>query len=124
MQRSARWLGFLISVTVTSVLSASAQAQVVGAKPITVIVPYATGIPKTAKSPNAAKLFLDWSMSDEGQIHSIKDHGNLTSLKTPPYNPPGFDPKVAKLWVPKFEEFESLRTTWIPEWNKTFGYRQ
>ena len=88
------------------------------------IVPYATGIPKTAKSPNAAKLFLDWSMSDEGQIHSIKDHGNLTSLKTPPYNPPGFDPKVAKLWVPKFEEFESLRTTWIPEWNKTFGYRQ
>ena len=43
MQRSARWLGFLISVTVTSVLSASAQAQVVGAKPITVIVPYATG---------------------------------------------------------------------------------
>lgn len=43
MQRSARWLGFLISATVTSVLSASAQAQVVGAKPITVIVPYATG---------------------------------------------------------------------------------
>ena len=43
MQRSARWLGFLISVTATSVLSASAQAQVVGAKPITVIVPYATG---------------------------------------------------------------------------------
>ena len=43
MQRSAKWLGFLISVTVTSVLSASAQAQVVGAKPITVIVPYATG---------------------------------------------------------------------------------
>lgn len=43
MQRRARWLGFLISVTVTSVLSASAQAQVVGAKPITVIVPYATG---------------------------------------------------------------------------------
>lgn len=43
MQRSARWLGFLISVTVTSVLSASAHSQVVGAKPITVIVPYATG---------------------------------------------------------------------------------
>ena len=88
------------------------------------IVPYATGIPKTAQNPNAAKLFLDWSMSDEGQLHSIKDHGNLTSLKAPPYSPPGFDPKVAKLWVPKFDEFESLRTTWIPEWNKIFGYRQ
>ena len=88
------------------------------------IVPYATGIPKSAKSPNAAKLFLDWSMSDEGQIHSIKDHGNLTSLKSTPFSPPGFDPKTAKLWVPKFEEFEKLRDTWIPEWNKTFGYRQ
>ena len=88
------------------------------------IVPYATGIPKTAKNPNAAKLFLDWSMSDEGQMHSIKDHGNLTSLKSAPYIPPGFDPKVAKLWVPKFEEFEKLRDTWIPEWNKIYGYRQ
>lgn len=88
------------------------------------IVPYATGIPKSAKSPNAAKLFLDWCLSDEGQLHSIKDHGNLTSLKNPPYTPPGFDPKVAKLWVPKFEEFEKLRNTWIPEWNKTYGYRQ
>ena len=88
------------------------------------IVPYASGITKTSKSPNAAKLFLDWSMSDEGQIHSIKDHGNLTSLKTAPFNPPGFDPKVAKLWVPKFEEFEKLRDVWIPEWNKIYGYRQ
>src|ERR1700724_3135582 len=28
--------------------------------------PYATGIPKTAKNPNAAKLFLNWCMSNEG----------------------------------------------------------
>ena len=88
------------------------------------VVPYATGIPKASANPNAAKLFMDWCLSDEGQIHSIKNHGNLTSLKQSPFSPPGFDPKTAKLWVPKFAEFESLRDTWIPEWNKIYGYRQ
>src|SRR6185437_15276378 len=43
--------------------------------------PYATGIPKTAKNPNAAKLFLNWCMSKEGQTFMIKELGNLTSLK-------------------------------------------
>ena len=38
--------------------------------------------------------------------------------------PDGFDPKVAKVWVPKFEEFRDLRDKWIEEWNTVFGYRQ
>jgi iron(III) transport system substrate-binding protein len=88
------------------------------------IIPFATGVTAVAKNPNAAKLYLNWSLSVEGQSFMIKEQGNLTSLKTPPAQPKGFDPKVAKVWLPNFEQFEKLRAEWIEEWNKTFNYRQ
>jgi iron(III) transport system substrate-binding protein len=88
------------------------------------IVPFASGVPKTAANPNAAKLFLNWCLSEEGQIFMIKDIGNLTSLKKVPFYPEGLDPKTAKLWVPDFKDFETLRKPWIEEWNKVYGYRQ
>ena len=86
--------------------------------------PYATGIPKTAAHPNAAKLFLNWCLSKEGQTFMIKELGNLTSLKVPPAYPEGFDPKVVKVWFPKFDEYVKLHTAWIADWNKTYGYAQ
>src|ERR1700757_306232 len=69
----------------------------------TPVNPYASGIPKTAAHPNAAKLFLNWCLSKEGQAFMIKDLGNLPSLKTPPAFPEGFDPKVVKAWYPNFD---------------------
>jgi iron(III) transport system substrate-binding protein len=86
--------------------------------------PYASGIPKTAAHPNAAKLFLNWCMSKEGQTFMIKEFGNLTALKDPPVYPEGFDPKVVKVWYPKFDEYVKLHAEWVAEWDKTFGYRQ
>jgi iron(III) transport system substrate-binding protein len=86
--------------------------------------PYATGIPKTAAHPNAAKLFLNWCLSKEGQSFMIKDLGNLTSLKVPPAYPEGFDPKVEKAWYPKFDEYVKLHGDWVAEWNKIYGFRQ
>lgn len=88
------------------------------------IIPYADGITKTSKSPNAAKLFMNWRLSKEGQAFAITKLGNITSLKEPPAFPKGWDPKVVKVWVPKFDQFESLRDKWLEEWNKTYGYRQ
>jgi iron(III) transport system substrate-binding protein len=88
------------------------------------IVPYGSGIPKTAARPNAAKLYLDWCLSEEGQVYSIQHLGNLTSLKSPPVNPEGFDPNVVKIWVPTFPDFQSLRDAWLEDWNKVYGYRQ
>jgi iron(III) transport system substrate-binding protein len=87
-------------------------------------IPYASGVPKTAANPNAAKLFLNWCLSEEGQTFMIKEQGNLTSLKAPPLYPKGFDPKVVKVWLPNFEQFEKLRAGWVEEWNKTYGHRQ
>ncbi|HEY6717679.1 MAG TPA: extracellular solute-binding protein [Reyranella sp.] len=88
------------------------------------IIPYADGIPKTAKSPNAAKLFMNWRLSKEGQAFQIAKLGNITSLKEPPSFPKGWDPKVVKVWVPDFKQFEALRDPWMEQWNKTYGYRQ
>jgi iron(III) transport system substrate-binding protein len=88
------------------------------------IIPFADAIPKTAQHPNAAKLFLNWCLSEEGQAFMIKELGQLTSLKNPPAYPKGWDPKTAKVWLPDFGEFEKLREPWIDEWNKTFNYRQ
>lgn len=88
------------------------------------VVPYASGIPKTAAHPNAARLFLDYMLSEEGQTFSIKEQGNLSSLKVAPALPPGFDPKTMKVWVPDFAQSEKLHDPWLAEWNKVFGYRQ
>ncbi|MHC2436542.1 ABC transporter substrate-binding protein [Bradyrhizobium sp. USDA 4451] len=86
--------------------------------------PYASGIPKTAAHPNAAKLFLNWCLSREGQTFMIKELGNLTSLKQPPAFPEGFDPKVVKLWYPNFDDYVKLHAAWVADWDKTYGYRQ
>jgi iron(III) transport system substrate-binding protein len=86
--------------------------------------PYATGIPKTAAHPNAAKLFLNWCLSKEGQTFMIKELGNLTSLKVAPVYPEGFDPKVVKVWYPNFDQYVKLHGPWVAEWDKVYGYRQ
>jgi iron(III) transport system substrate-binding protein len=86
--------------------------------------PYASGVPKTAAHPNAAKLFLNWCLSAEGQTFMIKQQGNLTSLKKAPFYPPGFDPQKVKVWLPDFEQYVKLHAAWVEEWNKTYGYRQ
>src|SRR3979411_382499 len=86
--------------------------------------PYASGIPKTAAHPNAAKLFLNWCLSNEGQTFMIKELGNLTSLKVAPVYPEGFDPKLVKIWFPKFDDYVKLHGPWVAEWDKTYGYRQ
>ena len=42
----------------------------------------------------------------------------------PPFYPEGFDPKIVKIWLPKFEDYVKLHGEWVADWDKTFGYRQ
>jgi iron(III) transport system substrate-binding protein len=88
------------------------------------VTPFAAGIPKTAAHPNAAKLFMNWCLSEEGQAFMIKELGYLTSLKKAPLYPEGFDPKIVKAWVPNYDQFVNLQRGWLDEWNKIYGYRQ
>lgn len=85
------------------------------------ITPFATGVTKTAQHPNAAKLYLNWCLSEEGQKFQVEKIGNLSSLGTAKF-PTGLD--ASKLWLPDLEQLESLREPWIEEWNKLFNYRQ
>jgi len=85
--------------------------------------PNSAGIPKTAAHPNAAKLFLNWCLSVEGQTFMIKELGNITSLKVPPIYPEGFDPKT-RIWLPKFDDYVKLHGPWVADWDKIYGYRQ
>jgi iron(III) transport system substrate-binding protein len=41
-----------------------------------------------------------------------------------PSGAPGFDPKVVKVWLPKFDDYVKLHSPWVEEWTKTYGYRQ
>jgi iron(III) transport system substrate-binding protein len=88
------------------------------------LTPFAAGIPKTAANANAARLFLNWCLSEEGQATMIREVGNLTSLKKTPLYPEGFDPNVVKVWVPDYDQFVKLQRPWLDEWNKIYGYRQ
>jgi iron(III) transport system substrate-binding protein len=88
------------------------------------ITPYGTGIAASARHPNAAKLWMDWALSDDGQIAAIRDQGNVTSMKVPPIPIPVYDDKIDKLWTPKFADFETLHDAWLADWNKAYGYRQ
>ena len=88
------------------------------------IVPYGSGITKVAKNPNAARLWMDWVLSDEGQLQSLQVQGNMTALKNPPIPPDMYDPTKHKIWTPEFIPFQTLHDQWLEEWNKTYGYRQ
>src|SRR6201988_2501560 len=88
------------------------------------LTPFAAGIPKTAANPNAARLFLNWCLSEEGQAMMIKEIGNLTSLKKAPLYPEGFDPNAGKVGVPNYEQFVKLQREGLHEGKKISGYRQ
>jgi iron(III) transport system substrate-binding protein len=88
------------------------------------IAPYAAGIPKTAAHPHAARLFLDWQLSEEGQRFAVTRHGNFSMLKAPPAVPSGFDPRRSKIWVPDFGQSEALHDAWVAAWSQVYHYRQ
>lgn len=86
-------------------------------------VPLPAGLTKTASSPNAGRLFLNWVLSDEGQSLLVQNLGMFSASETAPL-PEGADPETTKAWSMDAEESSALRADWIPEWNEIFGQRQ
>ncbi|MEA2929568.1 MAG: iron(III) transport system substrate-binding protein [Hyphomicrobiales bacterium] len=87
--------------------------------PITV---FCAGIAKGAAHPNAAKLFLDWALSREGQALMV-EQGSFSSLAQAPM-PPGVDSKAINVWYSDEAEIETVFKSWTDDWNKAYGYRQ
>jgi iron(III) transport system substrate-binding protein len=84
---------------------------------------YGAGIPVTAKNVNAARLFLNWSLSREGQEAFVRDSAGFSALKDGPL-PEGIDLKLMKPWYPNMDDYTNLQETYVAEWNKLNNYRQ
>ena len=127
---------------VNNVSSSGAPTDYWGMDPVALILGQ-VAVNAKAPHPKAAMLAANFLISREGQKtvsrvgrlpirsdvppvpeNAITKLGNITSLKEPPAFPKGWDPKTVKVWIPKFDQFESLRDKWLEEWNKTYGYRQ
>jgi iron(III) transport system substrate-binding protein len=87
--------------------------------PVTV---FSAGIARGAAHPNAARLFLDWALSREGQALMV-ELGSFSSMANAPM-PPGVDPSAIKTWYPDDAEIEKIFKSWTEDWNKAYGYRQ
>src|SRR4029077_1420010 len=92
--------------------------------PVTV---FASGIAKGGGHPNAAKLFLDWALSREGQALMV-ELGSFSALSEAPM-PPGVDPGAIKTgaiktWYSDEDEVEKIFKSWSDDWNKAYNYRQ
>jgi iron(III) transport system substrate-binding protein len=81
------------------------------------------GISATAPHPNAARLYLDWILSEEGQEEWVKTSGGMTVLEGGSL-PEGADKSTLKLWFPDIKSYADLRNDWVAQWNTVFNYRQ
>jgi iron(III) transport system substrate-binding protein len=84
--------------------------------------PGVVGIVKSAAHPNAARLFLNWFLSVEGQNAMVDNLGFLSLVKGAK-RPAGM-PSDANVWISRNEEYEKLRDQWIGEWNTMYGYNK
>jgi iron(III) transport system substrate-binding protein len=83
---------------------------------------FSAGLAKVAAHPNAARLFLDWALSREGQALMV-ELGSFSSLANAPM-PPGVDPRTIKAWYSDEDEVEKIFKPWTDDWNKAYNYRQ
>jgi len=84
----------------------------------------AIGIMEQGQNPNAAKLFVNWYLSIEGQylLATLRGQYSLRDDVPPiPHVPPLSE---INYWIPDPELFldENLRDNWIQEANKVWGW--
>src|SRR5215831_11000488 len=86
--------------------------------------PETWGIPTDGPHPNAARLFLDWYLSDLGQ-KAMSENLYLHSAKHGAAPPPGGEPleKIKLLMPEDWEDFLKSRTAFAKEWDRYTGLR-
>jgi iron(III) transport system substrate-binding protein len=87
--------------------------------PVTV---FCAGITKSAGNPNAARLFMDWALSREGQALMV-ELGSFSSMANAPM-PPGVDASQIKAWYSDEAEVSRIFKAWTDDWNRAYNYRQ
>jgi iron(III) transport system substrate-binding protein len=86
--------------------------------------PETWGIPTQGPHPNAARLFLDWYLSERGQ-KAMADNLYLHSPRHGAAAPPGGEPlEKLKLLLPDdWNKFLVSRTEFVKEWDRYTGLR-
>lgn len=86
--------------------------------------PESWGIPTDAPHPNAARLFLDWYLSEGGQ-KAMADNLFLHSPRHGASPPPGGEPleKLKLLMPDDWQKFLISRTEFAKEWDRYTGLR-
>ena len=86
--------------------------------------PETWGIPTDGPHPNAARLYIDWFLSDLGQAAMAKNL-YLHSAREGAAAPPGGEPldKLKLLMPTDWEAFLKTRTEFAREWDKHTGLR-
>lgn len=83
--------------------------------------PLAGGITSTAKSPNAAAVFINWSLSKHGGTVIASQGLYATHPDAPPPTAEGVVfPPAAQVWSPDVDNWIKVRSAYIEEWQKLF----
>jgi iron(III) transport system substrate-binding protein len=111
-------VGVAFRPTAYSLLRDGAPLETVYPKSGIPLTPTAAGLVKTGKNPNAARLFLNFALSEEGQkILAARGWYSMLPSARPE------SAKGLKLWLPNDDEYEKLRDEWVREWNRIYGFR-
>ena len=76
---------------------------------------YGAGTPKPATKVNAARLFLNWTLSREGQEVFLREAAGILALINGPL-PDALDNKAMKAWFPKMEDYIDLQASMPAGW--------
>lgn len=117
--RGEALLGGVQSNSVIPMVRDGAPIKVVYPKEGVPVTASVAGIVEGSKNPNAARLFMDWALSADGQSAWVENGGGFSVMEGAPL-PEGADPST-RLWIPDSKEFTSLRNEWLDQWNKVFG---
>jgi iron(III) transport system substrate-binding protein len=81
---------------------------------------YSIAVLKAAKHPNAARLFVNWYLSKEGQTELVRVRG-VDSPRKDVDPPPGRKTATpVRVVVPTVQETEPVRAEWTKEWFEIF----
>ena len=86
-----------------------------------VMILFNNAVTKVGKNKNAAKLWMNWVLSREGQEVWTKQIGGLSARTD--IAPPEAAPKSVKMWSAKEKDYISLRDSYTKRWNKIFDFK-
>lgn len=86
-----------------------------------VMIIFNNAVTTVAKNPNAAKLWMNWTHSREGQEVWTKQIGGLSPRSD--IDPPETAPKNVKVWQATEDDFVKLRSAYTKRWNEIFDYK-